>query len=145
MVNSPKQTRIRDPRLQIFTWPGGPFLAHGCLARVHIKAAYLDGRYCYAKCLDGYYPPAGFSTKMTKITCKCPDAKGCEWQPQKPFIGCVGPCEQPLREFGSIKSFFKVKADYSLGIDIHRQSKRKDRRSHIGTILNAVVLEKGQR
>ena len=89
--------------------------------RVNVKLTHLDGRYCYAKCLDGYYPPAGFSTKMTKITCKCPDAKGCEWQPQKPFIGCVGPCEQPLREFGSIKSFFKVKADYSQGIDIHRE------------------------
>ena len=88
---------------------------HGSLTLVNFKPVILDGRYCYAKCLDGYYPPAGFSTKMTKITCKCPDAKGCEWQPQKPFIGCVGPCEQPLREFGSIKSFFKVKADYSLG------------------------------
>ena len=81
---------------------------------------------------------------MTKITCKCPDAKGCEWQPQKPFIGCVGPCEQPLREFGSIKSFFKVKADYSLGTGIHRA----ERRSHVSEIQkeltsNATVIVLG--
>lgn len=109
MANALSLRKVRVVPIQPVKW-----------AMMKSKILFLDGRYCYAKCLDGYYPPAGFSTKMTKITCKCPDAKGCEWQPQKPFIGCVGPCEQPLREFGSIKSFFKVKADYSLGTGIHR-------------------------
>lgn len=71
----------------------------------------LDGRYCHALCKEGYFPPAGYETtaKMTKITCKCNEEEdSCEWEADKPFIGCVGPCEKPVRSFENIELFFKA-------------------------------------
>lgn len=74
---------------------------------------FKDGRYCYAKCLDKYYPPPTYETKSTKITCECEGGKKCFWKVSKPFIGCIGPCEQPIRAVSNIKQFFKIKKDYS--------------------------------
>ena len=51
--------------------------------------------------------------KTTKITCKCDKQKTCFWQVKKPFIGCIGPCEQPVRAVSNVKQFFKIKQDYS--------------------------------
>ena len=72
---------------------------------------YLDSRYCHALCKEGFFPPAGYETnsKMTKITCKCSEEENsCQWVPDKPFIGCVGPCKQPIRSFENIDLFFKA-------------------------------------
>ena len=72
---------------------------------------FLDGRYCHAVCKEGYFPPAGYETisKMTKLTCQCnEDESSCKWVPDKPFIGCVGPCEQPIRSFENLSMFFKA-------------------------------------
>jgi len=76
-----------------------------------IMLLFLDGRYCHAVCKEGYFPPAGYETisKMTKLTCQCnEDESSCEWVPDKPFIGCVGPCEQPIRSFENLSMFFKA-------------------------------------
>ena len=71
----------------------------------------LDGRYCHALCKEGYFRPIGYETtaKMTKITCKCNEEEdSCEWVADRPFIGCVGPCEKPIRSFENIELFFKA-------------------------------------
>ena len=57
----------------------------------------LDGRYCHALCKEGYFLPIGYETtaKMTKITCQCNEGEdSCEWVADRPFVGCVGPCEK---------------------------------------------------
>ena len=75
------------------------------------KSLNLDGRYCHALCKEGYFPPAGYETtaKMTKITCKCNEEEdSCEWEADRPFVGCVGPCEKPIRSFENIELFFKA-------------------------------------
>ena len=52
--------------------------------------------------------------KSTKITCECQsNEKTCFWETAKPFIGCIGPCEQPVRAVSNVKQFFKIKKDYS--------------------------------
>ena len=71
----------------------------------------LDGRYCHALCKEGYFLPIGYETtaKMTKITCQCNEEEdSCEWVTDRPFIGCVGPCEKPIRSFENIELFFKA-------------------------------------
>lgn len=74
---------------------------------------FKDGKYCYVKCLDKHFPPPD-QTKMTKITCKCDKQAGsCDWIAAKPFTGCMGPCEEPVRQFTNLDSYFKIKKDYS--------------------------------
>merc|ERR1711893_60463 len=103
-----------------------------------------DSRYCHALCKEGFFPPAGYETtsKMTKITCQCNEEENsCQWVPDKPFVGCVGPCKQPIRSFENIDLFFKVKTDYSEASEVYGE--QSDSLHTVFRVTNKTPLSDG--